>query len=164
MEQGHEQFYFGEYRHALDGQRRVAIPSEWRTKGVEGRFVLMPGRDSLLLIPFEAFSEFIAKVRKVSFANRNAQMALARIGAKVQECVCDKQGRIKISQRLLEPFGIGEQVVMVGAFTNIQLWSPEEWEKHQDGDDSYLDELERIGESPDGLMEMFQDTLGKLKV
>lgn len=158
-----EYFFCGEHTCSLDAQRRVAIPSEWRKKEAASRFVLIPGRESLMLIPFGTFKEFLIKLKKVSFANRNAQKALAKIGSRVQECICDKQGRIKLSQRLLEPFGIAEQVVMVGAFTNIQLWNRESWESQQDEEDSYLDELEKLSENPDSLLDMFQDTMEKIK-
>ncbi len=158
-----EQFFFGEYTYSLDKQRRVAIPADWRTKGVESRFVMLPGRDSLLLLPYDAFKASFAKLSKVSFANRRAQLALAKIGSRAQQCVCDKQGRIKIGQRLLEPFDITDQVVMVGAFTSVQLWNPKTWEAQQDGDDSYLDELEKISENPDNLLEMLQESFLKNK-
>jgi len=158
-----EDYFFGEFTHMLDGQRRVAIPSEWRDKKEESRFILLPGRDALMLIPFESFREFLKKAQKVSFANRKAQLALAQIGARVQECTCDKQGRIKISQKLLDPYGITDQAVLVGAFTTIQMWNPDHWAKHQEGKEGGLDELQRISESPDGFMDMFQETMEKLK-
>lgn len=154
-----ELFFFGEFTHALDSQRRVAVPKEWRGKSEETRFILIPGHDSLMLIPYQDFRDFLTKVKKVSFANRQAQEALARIGAKVQECGCDKQGRITIQQRLLEPLGIADQVVMVGAFATIQLWHPDTWAKRQASDDSYLDEVQKITEGADGLAELFKETL-----
>lgn len=152
-----ELFFFGEYTHSLDSQRRVAVPREWRGKDEDTRFILFPGRDSLMLIPFAAFRDFLVKARKVSLANRQAQEALARIGSKVQECVCDKQGRITISQRLLDVLSIKDELVMVGAFSSIQLWHPEAWAKRRDNDDSYLDEVQRITESPDGLMDLLKE-------
>lgn len=158
-----ELFFFGEFTHSLDSQRRVAVPREWRGKGDDVRFILFPGRNSLMLIPFAAFRDFLVKARKVSFANREAQEALARIGAKVQECVCDKQGRITILQRLLDSLGITDQVVMVGAFSTIQIWHPETWNQRQASDDSYLDEVQRITESPDGFMELFKETMKDIK-
>ncbi len=158
-----ENYFFGEFTHALDSQRRLAIPSEWRSKEEDSRFILLPGRDSLMMVPFESFRDFLKKVQKVSFANRKAQLALAQIGARVQECSCDKQGRIKISQKLLDPYGITDQAVLVGAFTSIQMWNPKTWTSHQDGADNCLDELQRISESPDGFMEMFQETMEKMK-
>jgi len=152
-----ELFFFGEFTHSLDNQRRVAIPREWRGKSDETRFILFPGRDSLMLIPYAAFRDFLAKARKVSLANRQAQEALARIGSKVQECICDKQGRITISQRLLDVLGIKDEIVLVGAFSTIQLWRPEAWAMRRDDDDAYLDEVQKITESPDGLMDILKE-------
>lgn len=156
-------FFFGEYEHAVDSQRRVAIPSAWRTSG-ESRFILFPGRNSsVMLVPFESFSEFLNKARKVSLANRKAQEALARLGSRVSECKCDKQGRIQIPQRMLDILEIKDQAVLVGAISNAQIWSPENWSKKQGSDETYLDEVQKIDESPDDFMSLLQDTFGKMR-
>jgi MraZ protein len=158
-----EILFFGEYEHSLDSQRRIAVPRTWRHKK-DNRFIVFPGRDkSLLLFPFEAFKDFLEKARKVSFANREKLMALARFGARTQECRCDKQGRIQIPQRMLDWAGLKEQVMLVGAFTHAQLWAPEQWLETASGDENYLDAIQDIGESPDSFAELMRDTLGKVK-
>jgi MraZ protein len=157
-----ELFFFGEYEHSLDSQARVSIPSEWRRQHGDTRLILFPGGDrDLLLFPFESFSDFLSKARKVSFANRRIQEALARIGSRAQDCRCDKQGRIKLSRKLLEATGIDGQVMLVGAFTHIKLCSPTVWTAKQEPDDVYLDELQKINEGGDELTSMLRSLLGK---
>ena len=152
--------FTGEYEHSLDSQRRLSIPTCWRRKDSENIFYLLPGRHGALqLIPEESFSELIAKARKVSFADPSASLALARLGAMAQECRCDKQGRFKIPQKLLDFAGLKDSAVMVGALTTIQIWSPDKWNTVHTADESVLDEIQKIGEKTDSIADLIREKL-----
>lgn len=152
--------FTGEYEHALDPQRRIAIPTCWRQKGADNVFYLLPGRHGALqAIPAVAFQDLIHKARKVSFADPSASLALARLGSMAQECRCDKQGRIPVPQRLIEYAGLKDAVIMVGALTTIQLWTPEKWDKFRMADETVLDEIQKIGERTDSLADLLKDKI-----
>lgn len=164
MSLGEELFFAGEFEHSLDSQRRIAIPKAWRSSDSDARFFLVPGRHQILqLIPFESFKDFLDKARKIPFANAQASLALARLGSRAQDCKCDKQGRIQVPQRLLDYAGLTEHVVLVGAISTIQMWSPDRWQEQQIPDESYLDEVQKIGEGHDDMTALFQDLLGARK-
>ncbi|MBN1865281.1 MAG: hypothetical protein JW808_10305 [Victivallales bacterium] len=149
--------YTGEYEHVLDGQRRIAIPTCWRVSGGGDIFFLLPGRHGALqAIPDVTFQGLVEKARKVSFADASASLALARLGSMAQECRCDKQGRIGLPHRLIEYAGLKDAVVMIGALTSIQLWSPEKWRLFRTADESVLDEMQKIGERPESLSELLK--------
>lgn len=150
--------FTGEYEHALDSQRRIAIPTCWRQKGADNVFYLLPGRhEALQVLPETVFKDLIDKARKTSFADPTASLALARFGAMAQECRCDKQGRIPIPQRLIDFAGLQENVIMVGGLTTIQIWAPEKWDKYRMADETVLDEIQKIGERADSFMDLFKD-------
>ena len=155
--QGDDSFFFGEFEHSLDSQRRVAIPSNWR-KEKKTTFFLLPGRHKALqLIPFGTFKETLMKFKKISFADPAASLAFARLGSSGQECECDKQGRIQIPQKLIEQSGLKDQVIMIGALTTIQIWSKENWSMFQKSDQNdVLDVIQKIGERPDDLMDILK--------
>ncbi len=155
--QDDESFFFGEFEHSIDPQRRVAIPSNWR-KEKKTVFFLLPGRhNALQLIPFGTFREFLMKLKKISFADPAASLAFARLGASGQECECDKQGRIQIPQKLIEQSGLKNQVVMIGSLTTIQIWSKENWSLFQKSDQNdVLDVIQKIGERPDELLDILK--------
>jgi DNA-binding transcriptional regulator/RsmH inhibitor MraZ len=54
---------------------------------------------------------------------------------------------------------LGDSVVMVGALTTIQIWSPEHWEKFRMADEAVLDEIQRIGERSDSLADLIREKL-----
>jgi len=147
-----ESYFFGEFEHSLDSQRRVAIPSNWR-KEKKTKFILVQGRhNAIYLLPPYIFNDFIAKVRKVSFADAASALALVRIGSVSQECECDSQGRISIPQKLIEQSGLKDQVVLVGSVTMIQIWSKDNWNMFKKSDpNDMLDVVQKISERPDDL-------------
>ena len=145
--------FFEEFSHTIDSQRRVAIPADWRVKDSETRFVLLPAREGILYgIPSRTFhDEIIAKAKKMSLANSRDLRDLAALGSRAQECICDKQGRIQISQRLMDHAGLRDKVVLVGAIWMIQLWTPEKWEASQSSAGSeFYDVMGRLGDGSGG--------------
>ncbi|OPZ31210.1 MAG: cell division protein MraZ [Lentisphaerae bacterium ADurb.BinA184] len=143
-------WFFGEYECAVDGQRRILLPSAWRAeKPSEDHFFLLPGRDkSLQLVPGEMFVELLQQLRRVSFADRDASRALAALGSRAQECRCDRQGRFAIGPRLLTHAGLTGRVVLVGAVTTVQLWAPEAWASVGTDDETGLDVIRNIQQQP----------------
>jgi len=158
--------FLGEFEHSLDSQRRIAIPSAWRFKEKENRFVIVPGRNKILqIIPFVTFKEnFLDKAKKVSPASADGTLALARFASKAQECRCDRQGRIQINQSLLDYAELSENVMLIGAMWFAQLWDVNEWRLNQSkaGADDYFDELEKISSRPDDLTVALKGTIDSL--
>jgi MraZ protein len=153
-----EMLFVGEFLHTIDSQRRIAVPKDWRIKDSENKFYVLPGRhNSLQIMPHLAFKKLADKLRKVSIADPKASIALAKLGASARVCVCDRQGRIPISEKLLEYAKIkkGENIdsdlVLIGAFNCIQVWSKENWNKQQMSDSEMLDVIQKIEELSDDL-------------
>jgi len=151
--QSQETLFVGEFTHAVDAQRRIAVPKEWRCKDGDSLFYVLPGRHKTLqLMPYDSFRQLAEQLRKVSINDPKASMALAKLGARAKECRCDKQGRIQIPEQLLEYAEIKKEnvvdseLLMIGAFTNIQIWSKENWSKQSMGDDEMLDAVQKIEE------------------
>lgn len=142
-----EFFFYDEFEHALDSQRRLAIPSEWRYQGADSRFVIIPARDSILqLYTFSAFNEMIlSKVKKMSPANAEDTKALAILGSRTQPCGCDKQGRIQLSPKLVQYAGLKDKAVLNGSMLYAEIMTPDRWAKRGASEnDEFLDLLERL--------------------
>ena len=158
--------FLGEFEHTIDGQRRLAIPSEWRLKGGDGRFVLLPARgSSLQLMPFEEFdSSILSKARRLSLASEKDMRDLAELGSRAQICECDKQGRIQISQKLVAYSGLKDRAALIGSLSYIQIWTPEDRARNLGGDDDrFFGVFERMNKTPDNLSDAIRGALGEVK-
>lgn len=154
--------FFGEFECTVDGQRRIALPSPWRRPDQrENSFVLFPGRfESLALVPADMVDDLVASLRKLSFANPNAFIPMANIGARAQVCKCDRQGRFAISQSLLTEAGIENKAILVGAVTFVQIWRPESWNEHRGSTGTGLDVVQTIQEGNSDLSSLLNNLGG----
>ena len=156
--------FVGDYDHVLDAQGRVALPSDWRTKGQETELVMIPARDNaLLLLPLATFMEFVGRAGKLAIANPGMQKALAYLGSASRRCRCDKQGRMSLDRAKLDSIGVGKKLKLIGAVTHIRICAPENWQLPEDPNE-YLNEIQQISDGNDGLDAlggMLQGVFGK---
>ncbi len=151
-------WYLGEFEFTVDNQRRVAIPRPWRSNDEDERFFALPGREkSLQVVPGAMFQELLAKLRKVSFADAQAARAMATIGSMALECAPDKQGRITLSNKLMDHAGLSKRVLLIGAVTSIQIWDPATWQERQMDSETGLDVLQAVQERPDELTDILRN-------
>jgi len=161
---GAQMIFTGEFRHSIDSQRRVAIPSEWRSKG-ESVFYVLPWRHhALQLMTLDSFKNLADKLKKFPSSDPKASIALAQLGAKTRECKCDKQGRIALLETMLEHAEIKKngkidpELYLVGAVNYVQIWSVNNWEEmtSMSNHEEMLDVLQRIEETPDSLSDILK--------
>ncbi len=144
-------WYLNQYEYAIDKQRRIAVPSAWRADPPESnRFVLVPGaQGSIHVLPESAFEALIWKLQQAPFGDAEADRARASIGSFSAEAVCDKQGRIRLTGRLMEYAGlqVGDRALLIGAVTTIQIWKPERWQTIRMDADASLGVLKHLSET-----------------
>ena len=117
--------YYGNYTHALDSQCRVSLPSDWRIKDGDTELILAPtSDDALILLPPEQLDAFFEKMKTASITNSKIQRALAGFGKLCKKCKCDRQGRIALDRAMLDSIGVGSQVQLSGAVTQIRISAP----------------------------------------
>jgi len=121
--------YVGEFARALDGKRRVSIPSDWRDVSGESVFYVLRGIGESCLYFFaeSLMREKLARLTSVSVTNANAQRAMRSIFASACRVVVDAHGRVRVSDSLLDYAGIRDQAVLVGVAGRFELWNPETW-------------------------------------
>ena len=118
----------GVFEHALDPKKRLTIPSGWRTAMGEPDFVyVMRDRNGrcLDLLPKAEMETLLAKLREKALFDPALTKAAMLIGANSEQLMIDVQGRIRISDRLLQFANLTTTVTMAGAVRMIKLWNPE---------------------------------------
>ena len=118
----------GRYDHALDPKKRLTVPAGWRELMNNPRYLyVLPDTEtkSLNLVTAAEVQRFMARVKEHRFFDRELGEALRQFGENSEQVLVDVQGRIRICDRLLTFAGLTGKVVMIGALTRIQLWSPE---------------------------------------
>ncbi len=117
----------GRSDHALDPKKRLTIPSGWRTDMGNPKFVyVMPDRKErcLNLLPKAEMDVLLSKIREKALFDPALNRIYQVIGAQSERLDLDVQGRIRISDRLLQFANLTTTVAMVGSFRMIKLWNP----------------------------------------
>lgn len=120
--------FSGSAVHALDPKRRVTIPSGWRDAMGRPAYVFVmadPHEKCLRLLTNERMQGIQAKLLAKRFADPTVAQKLRIIGANTEQLPLDVQGRIRISDRLLDFAGIKGRIAFVGAVTYGEIWAAE---------------------------------------
>ena len=117
----------GRCDHSLDPKRRLTIPSGWRKTLGNPEFVYVmpdPTDRCVNIIPMVEWEARMEELRKKALFDPALKPVLQTIGANSEMPALDVQGRIRISDKLLQFANLTTTVAMLGAVRMIQLWDP----------------------------------------
>ncbi len=161
--------FIGEHPATLDGEGRIQLPVSLRDdlNPKQSNFALMGNLEpdgSICLRMHQEWEAYVMDLRRSPQESARSRRALQFLAAHSASVKCDKNGRIRIPDSLLLQVGLdrNEQgkrdVVLVGNFDDIRVWSPEAWTEFRDNTraeyGSGIDDLlgtKRLG--PEGLVD-----------
>ena len=117
----------GRCDHSLDPKRRLTIPSGWRKTLGNPEFVyVMPDRKEkcLNLMSKAEMDVLLGQIREKALFDPALNRVYQVIGSMSEQLDLDIQGRIRISDKLLQFANLTTTVAMVGSFRMIKLWNP----------------------------------------
>ena len=117
----------GRFDHALDPKKRLTIPRVWRKAMGEPEYVfVMPDRREkcVNLLPKSEMDVVLAKLHEKALFDPRLNHLWQAVASKSEQLELDVQGRIRISDRLLQFANLKTTVAMVGALRMIKLWDP----------------------------------------
>lgn len=118
----------GEYTPKVDDKWRFFLPSKLRDDFAEKVIVSITEKNGCLAIYTpEAFKDMTRQM-SAAFTTVQQQRDAERVwGAGSSTETLDKQGRISIPQSLREYAGLDKDIVVVGAFTRVEIWNAKDW-------------------------------------
>lgn len=142
-------YFVGEFPRQLDEKNRFILPAKVREKLSKTVFITRsPSEKCLNLYTEEEWEVIAQKVRELpTGTDRNAAMFQRRLFGKAMSCEPDKQGRIPLTQELVEFAGLKKDIILVGSNTKLEIWSSELWENIDSDidDDIVLEGIKQYG-------------------
>jgi division/cell wall cluster transcriptional repressor MraZ len=139
----------GRFYHNLDPKKRFTIPREWRAVMGEPDYVyVLPDHKEgcLNLVPKAEMEMRLEKLREKALFDPVFSRALQVIGANAEQLMLDVQGRIRVSDKLLQFANLTTTVAMLGSVRMIKLWDPKALGDLETVDQAALGEaLEMVG-------------------
>lgn len=136
----------GEYKHALDQKNRIFTPAKLRDE-LGASFVISKAiRDKCLKV--FSLAGWDAYLEPLRAQNRKLQEQVNRFfNASSLQVSPDAQGRVVLTQELVDYAEIGKNAVIVGCGEYAEIWSEENYEKMKNETDmaEILRQLEALG-------------------
>ena len=117
----------GRFDHALDPKKRLTIPSGWRLVLGHPEYVYAmpdPVQRCVNIMPKDEMDVMLSQLRQKALFDPAQMRLLQVIGANSDLLMLDSQGRIRISDKLLQFANLTTTVAMVGSVRMIKLWNP----------------------------------------
>ncbi len=121
--------FLGEYSHNLDEKGRLTLPARWREQ-LGQRVVVTRGMEPCLFVfPVAKFETFLNEINTVGMTAADARGLSRFFSSKATDDELDKQGRISLPQNLRDHANLNGEVMVVGAFDHVELWSPAQYDR-----------------------------------
>jgi MraZ protein len=119
--------FTGEYRHAIDGKGRVAVPARFRTQ-LAGEIVVAQWLDSCLAIfPGSAWETLATKISGLPMTDPSARLLQRRLFAGAMVTELDGQGRVLVPNNLRAWAGLQTEAMVLGLQDHAEIWAPDTW-------------------------------------
>lgn len=119
--------FLGEYERSIDDKSRVVMPPELRTGLVQGAVLARSFDSCLCLYPVAKWKSLARAIDDLPEIRYEARVLARSIFAGAITCDLDRQGRIAIPAFLREHANIHGDVVVVGLYSRIEIWSKAAW-------------------------------------
>jgi len=123
--------FFGRFCHSLDSKKRLTIPSRIRDDLKDGAYVIEGLDGNLMVFTSAVFEKINQNISTLTITNESARDLRRKFFGNAGYLEIDNAGRILIPEYLRESAGIQNDVVVTGAGSYFEIWSPEAWSKRQ---------------------------------
>ncbi|HEY6571172.1 MAG TPA: division/cell wall cluster transcriptional repressor MraZ [Candidatus Limnocylindrales bacterium] len=122
--------FTGEYRHAVDGKGRIAVPARFRGQLSDGAVVARWLDSCLAVFPMAAWDELATRVGGLPMTDPNARLLQRQLFAGAFETDLDGQGRVLLPQGLRAFAGLEAEALVLGSRDHAEIWAPARWTEY----------------------------------
>jgi len=137
----------GQYHHALDEKKRLALPSRLRPE-IGKRVVVTRGLDKCLFIyPLPIWEQIAEKLGALPVGKAETRQFLRVLLSGATEVELDGLGRVLIPDFLKTYAGLEKDAVVVGVYNRLEVWDVNEWNRYHAEAEKNQDQIaEKLGE------------------
>ena len=121
-------YFHEEFRHGIDGSRRVMLPAKWRPKDAGMVFRVLPWpvnvQECLLVLPPERWDLMVQKLKLTKMQDPRVAALERVLGGTSAALTLDKVGRLCLPENLAKAAALEREAVFVGRLDKFEIWSP----------------------------------------
>lgn len=138
--------FMGEFNHSIDNKGRLIIPAKFRSQLGEN-FVITRGMDRCLSgYSKDEWNTLKGQLEKLPMTKKNVRQFVRLIYSAAIECEFDKQGRVNLSNTLIDYANIKKKCVIVGVSSHFEIWDEDAWNKYSQ---QAADDFDEVAEDID---------------
>lgn len=128
----------GEYHHQIDEKNRIRIPAKLKEALGSSPMIARGSNGCLFVFSKERAEKMFESTFNSDDFDESKTRALRLMASSAAFPEEDKQGRIQLPASLIKAAGIEKNVVTIGAYDRVEIWSEERWNAYvADGDMSF---------------------------
>jgi len=140
----------GRYEHLIDGKGRLSIPSKFRdtlNERYDARLVVTNYDNCLIAYPLAEWQKLEDKIATLPEFKKDTKAFLRFFYSSATDCAIDRLGRILLPQTLRDYAKLEKEVVLIGAFRHMEIWSKQLWDEAEKAasQEDIVNTLERLG-------------------
>lgn len=136
--------FSGEFKHSIDAKKRLFIPAKHREELGEEFMIVRSMREKCLQVySMEEWQRYIEPIMKMD--RKNSEKILRTLHRNAVNVTPDAQGRVILSDSLIQHAEIKKDAVVVGCGTYAEIWAGEVYEQTLENED--LDDIRDVLES-----------------
>ena len=132
--------FMGEYHHTIDEKGRIIIPSKIREELSEESIVTRGIDNCLFIYRTDDFKELIRKYKELP-NTKDARNFMRFFLSGAITASLDKQGRLNISENLIEYAHLKKDCVIIGVSDRLEIWSLELWNKFMEDNEENMSDI-----------------------
>ncbi len=138
--------FIGEYNHAVDPKKRLALPSKFRNE-LGKTVVVTRGLDKCLFVyPLDVWQELAQKLGTMPIGESATRAFVRLMLAGATDVQMDAQGRVLIPDYLKDYAALDRDVIVAGLFNRLEIWDQEHWQEYKRDAEKNTDEIaENLG-------------------
>lgn len=136
----------GEYQHAIDLKKRLAVPSKFRSE-LKNKVVVTRGLDKCLFVyPMKVWKELAKKLGTLPVGEASTRSFIRLQLAGAVDVDVDKQGRILIPDYLKDYAELQKNVTVAGVYNRLEIWDEKKWIEYKKNAEKNTNEIaEQLG-------------------
>jgi MraZ protein len=137
----------GEYRHTLDGKRRIALPAKFRNT-LGRKVVITRGLDACLFVfSTTQWRSIVEKLNRLSMGQADSRAFGRYLFAGAAEVEVDSLGRILVPSELAVHAKLTTRTVLIGVNDRCEIWDESTWDTYRVSVEKEADRVaEKLGE------------------
>ena len=119
----------GEYNTKIGEKKRLSLPSKFKEELGNSLILTRGYEDALIIVNKDLWKTIASQVINGSFIDKNIRDTSRFLVGGAKEIELDSQGRFVIPQSLFEHAQFSNEVVFLGLYNWVEIWSKEKWQE-----------------------------------